>query len=119
MRQVGQQRMAAAWRRQDKLEVSPEPVGRDRARPHRRRHRAGRLARPVAERLQEYQEIGIDTVIGSGYPHLEESISASPKLLFRQLGIGRDEEEGGFLNEFGQKRVFAGGSHGGCLRSAS
>lgn len=116
---VGQQRMFALHGgRRDKLEVSPNlwaGIGLVRA-------GAGTALvgspRTVAERLREYQEIGIDTVIGSGYPHLEESFRVA-ELLFPALGIGRDEEKGGFLNEFGQKRVFAGGSHGGNLRSAS
>jgi alkanesulfonate monooxygenase len=40
----------------------------------------------VAERLQEYQAVGIDTVIGSGYPHLEEAYRVA-ELLFPALGI--------------------------------
>lgn len=41
----------------------------------------------VAERLREYQALGIDTVIGSGYPHLEEAYRVA-ELLFPALGIG-------------------------------
>lgn len=39
----------------------------------------------VAERLREYQAAGIDTVIGSGYPHLEEAYRVA-ELLFPVLG---------------------------------
>lgn len=116
---VGQQRMFALHQgRRDKLEVSPNlwaGIGLVRA-------GAGTALvgspETVAERLREYQAIGIDTVIGSGYPHLEESYRVA-ELLFPALGIDRREEARGFLNEFGQKRVFAGGSHGGNLRAAS
>lgn len=40
----------------------------------------------VAERLREYQALGIDTIIGSGYPHLEEAYRVA-ELLFPHLGI--------------------------------
>ncbi|GLS28338.1 alkanesulfonate monooxygenase [Mesorhizobium albiziae] len=40
----------------------------------------------IAERLGEYQALGIDTVIGSGYPHLEEAYRVA-ELLFPKLGI--------------------------------
>ncbi|ODS82133.1 MAG: alkanesulfonate monooxygenase, FMNH(2)-dependent [Devosia sp. SCN 66-27] len=40
----------------------------------------------VAERLREYQEAGIELVIGSGYPHLEEAYRVA-ELLFPALGI--------------------------------
>uniref|UniRef100_UPI0031F774AA FMNH2-dependent alkanesulfonate monooxygenase n=1 Tax=Haematobacter massiliensis TaxID=195105 RepID=UPI0031F774AA len=43
----------------------------------------------VAERLREYQAVGVDTVIGSGYPHLEEAYRVA-ELLFPELGIHRD-----------------------------
>ncbi|MBB5224249.1 alkanesulfonate monooxygenase [Amaricoccus macauensis] len=116
---VGQKRMFALHQgSRDRLEVSPNlwaGVGLVRA-------GAGTALvgspESVAARLREYQEIGIDTVIGSGYPHLEESYRVA-ELLFPALGIERGEQAGGFLNEFGQKRVFAGGSHGGNLRAAS
>ena len=116
---VGQQRMFALHGgRRDKLEVSPNlwaGIGLVRA-------GAGTALvgspETVAERLREYQEVGIDTVIGSGYPHLEESYRVA-ELLFPALGLSGGEETPGFLNEFGQKRVFAGGSHGGNLRAAS
>lgn len=40
----------------------------------------------VAERIREYQALGIDTVIGSGYPHLEEAYRVA-ELLFPLLGV--------------------------------
>ncbi len=40
----------------------------------------------IAERLQEYADIGIDTVIGSGYPHLEEAYRVA-ELLFPKLNL--------------------------------
>ena len=42
----------------------------------------------VAERLREYQALGIETVIASGYPHLEEAYKVA-ELLFPELGIGQ------------------------------
>ena len=44
----------------------------------------------VAERLREYQEAGIDLVIGSGYPHLEEAYRVA-ELLFPALGLGAQQ----------------------------
>ena len=41
----------------------------------------------VAARLREYQALGIETVIASGYPHLEEAYKVA-ELLFPELGIG-------------------------------
>ena len=41
----------------------------------------------VAKRLREYQALGIETVIASGYPHLEEAYKVA-ELLFPALGIG-------------------------------
>jgi alkanesulfonate monooxygenase len=40
----------------------------------------------VAERVMEYQALGVDTVIGSGYPHLEEAYRVA-ELLFPLLPI--------------------------------
>ncbi|MBY5620259.1 FMNH2-dependent alkanesulfonate monooxygenase [Rhizobium leguminosarum] len=116
---VGQKRMAALHGgRRDKLEVSPNlwaGVGLVRA-------GAGTALvgspKTVAARLREYQEIGIDTVIGSGYPHLEEAYRVA-ELLFPELGITREQQRLGFNNEFGHKQVFAGGSHGGNLKVVS
>lgn len=116
---VGQKRMAALHGgRRDKLEVSPNlwaGIGLVRA-------GAGTALvgspKTVAARLREYQEVGIDTVIGSGYPHLEEAYRVA-ELLFPELGIERDEQRLSFNNEFGRKKVFAGGSHGGNLKVVS
>lgn len=47
----------------------------------------------VAERLREYQALGIDTIIASGYPHLEEAFHVA-ELLFPQLGISAEHEFG-------------------------
>lgn len=116
---VGQKRMFALHQgRRDKLEVSPNlwaGIGLVRA-------GAGTALvgspETVAARLREYQAAGVDTVIGSGYPHLEESYRVA-ELLFPALGIERPEQRNNFLSEFGVRRVFAGGSHGGNLRAAS
>ena len=43
----------------------------------------------VAKRLREYQALGIETIIGSGYPHLEEAYRVG-ELLFPELGIGQN-----------------------------
>ena len=75
MDSVGQARMAALHGgRRDKLEVAPNlwaGVGLVRG-------GAGTAlvgdAATVAERLQEYVDLGADTFVLSGYPHLEESI---------------------------------------------
>lgn len=40
----------------------------------------------VAKRLREYQDLGIDTVVGSGYPHLEESYRVA-EMLFPHLSL--------------------------------
>jgi alkanesulfonate monooxygenase len=48
----------------------------------------------VAARLREYQELGIGTVIASGYPHLEEAYRVA-ELLFPALGIGISRPEPG------------------------
>ncbi|MBO9098642.1 MULTISPECIES: FMNH2-dependent alkanesulfonate monooxygenase [Rhizobium] len=116
---VGQKRMAALHGgRRDNLEVSPNlwaGVGLVRA-------GAGTALvgspKTVAARLREYQEIGIETVIGSGYPHLEEAYRVS-ELLFPELGLGRELQRGSFDVEFGKRQVFGGGSHGGNLKVVS
>lgn len=57
----------------------------------------------VAERLREYQAVGIDTVIASGYPHLEEAHTVA-ELLFPELGIagtGGRGAHGTIAGEFG------------------
>jgi len=116
---VGQQRMAALHDgRRDNLEVSPNlwaGVGLVRA-------GAGTALvgspKTVAARLREYQDVGIDTVIGSGYPHLEEAYRVA-ELLFPELGITREEQRHGFQSDFGKRQVFGGGSHGGNLKVVS
>jgi alkanesulfonate monooxygenase len=85
----GQRRqMALHQGRRDKLEVSPNlwaGVGLV-------RHGVGTalVGSPatVAARLREYQALGIETVIASGYPHLEEAYRVA-ELLFPVLGIER------------------------------
>ena len=87
MDSVGQQRMAALHGgRRDKLEVAPNlwaGVGLVRG-------GAGTAlvgdAAVVAERLQEYVELGVDTFVLSGYPHLEESYRFA-ELVFPLLGM--------------------------------
>ena len=51
----------------------------------------------IAARLQEYADIGIDTVIGSGYPHLEEAFRVA-ELLFPRLNLAHRQPQlaGGF-----------------------
>lgn len=114
---VGQARMVALHQgRRDKLEVSPNlwaGIGLVRS-------GAGTALvgspKTVAARLKEYQDIGIDTVIASGYPHLEEAYRVS-ELLFPEIGLGRPHNE--IRSSFGSKQVFGGGGHGGNVRVAS
>jgi alkanesulfonate monooxygenase len=49
-------------------------------------------AETVAKRLLEYADLGIDTFILSGYPHLEESYRVA-ELLFPRLPIDKDNGE--------------------------
>lgn len=51
----------------------------------------------VAKRLLEYADVGIDTFILSGYPHLEESYRVA-ELLFPLLPIDREPIESGRSN---------------------
>lgn len=82
MDSVGQQRMAALHGgRRDRLEISPNlwaGVGLVRG-------GAGTAlvgdAETVAERIDEYRRIGIDSFILSGYPHLEEAYSFGERVL--------------------------------------
>ena len=63
----------------------------------------------IADRLREYQALGIDTIIGSGYPHLEEAYRVG-ELLFPLLGIDKNRRQGlrdSVANEF------AVGAYGG------
>jgi alkanesulfonate monooxygenase len=70
----------------------------------------------IADRLREYQALGIDTIIGSGYPHLEEAYRVA-ELLFPLLGIDKNRRQGlrdSVANEF------AVGNYGGTkLASAA
>lgn len=85
----GQRRMAALHGgKKDKLEVSPNlwaGVGLVRG-------GAGTAlvgdAETVAARMQEYADLGIETFILSGYPHLEESYRFA-ELVFPLLGKGK------------------------------
>ncbi|WP_199739078.1 FMNH2-dependent alkanesulfonate monooxygenase [Herminiimonas sp. KBW02] len=86
----GQRRMAALHGgKRDKLEVSPNlwaGVGLVRG-------GAGTALvgdpETVAARMQEYADLGIETFILSGYPHLEESYRFA-ELVFPLLGKGRE-----------------------------
>jgi alkanesulfonate monooxygenase len=83
----GQRRMATLHRgRRDKLEISPNlwaGVGLVRG-------GAGTalVGDPVtvARRLQEYVDLGIDTFVASGYPHLEEAYRVA-ELLFPHIDL--------------------------------
>ncbi|WP_421916856.1 FMNH2-dependent alkanesulfonate monooxygenase [Mesorhizobium sp.] len=84
---VGQKRMSALHQgRRDKLLVGPNLW----AGPGLVRGGAGTalVGNPdnVAARIREYQEIGIETIIASGYPHLEEAFNVA-ELLFPKLGL--------------------------------
>jgi alkanesulfonate monooxygenase SsuD/methylene tetrahydromethanopterin reductase-like flavin-dependent oxidoreductase (luciferase family) len=48
-------------------------------------------AKTVAERMLEYADLGIETFILSGYPHLEEAYRVA-ELLFPLLPLSRDTE---------------------------
>jgi alkanesulfonate monooxygenase len=86
MDSVGQRRMAALHGgRRDRLEIAPNlwaGVGLIRG-------GAGTalVGDPdqVAARIREYRDAGIDTIVGSGYPHLEEAYQVA-ELLFPALG---------------------------------
>ena len=114
---VGQARMVALHQgRRDKLEVSPNlwaGIGLVRS-------GAGTALvgspKTIAARLREYQDIGIDTVIASGYPHLEEAYRVS-ELLFPEMGLSGPRNQ--IRSSFGKKQVFGGGGHGGNVRVAN
>lgn len=88
---VGQQRMVALHRgSRESLEISPNlwaGIGLVRG-------GAGTAlvgsARTVAERIREYAELGIETFIFSGYPHLEEAYRTT-ELLFPLLPLEKKE----------------------------
>ncbi|GAA5785824.1 FMNH2-dependent alkanesulfonate monooxygenase [Chitiniphilus shinanonensis] len=91
---VGQQRMAALHGgRRDRLEISPNlwaGVGLVRG-------GAGTALvgspEEVAARMREYADLGIETFIFSGYPHLEEAYRVA-ELLFPLLPIAQRERAG-------------------------
>jgi alkanesulfonate monooxygenase len=89
---VGQQRqMALHGGRRDKLEVSPNLwAGLGLIRGGVGTALVG-SPQTVAARLREYQALGIETVIASGYPHLEEAYRVA-ELLFPVLGINTEAE---------------------------
>ena len=92
MDSVGQQRMAQLHGgRRDKLEIAPNlwaGVGLVRG-------GAGTAlvgdAQTVAARIREYQDIGIDTFIMSGYPHLEEAYRFA-ELVFPLLSLEQPQQ---------------------------
>ena len=92
MDSVGQQRMAQLHGgRRDKLEISPNlwaGVGLVRG-------GAGTALvgdpETVAARIREYQDVGIDTFILSGYPHLEEAYRFA-ELVFPLLSLDAAEQ---------------------------
>ncbi|RYC10975.1 FMNH2-dependent alkanesulfonate monooxygenase [Ciceribacter ferrooxidans] len=114
---VGQARMVALHNgRRDRLEVSPNlwaGIGLVRS-------GAGTALvgspKTVAARLREYQALGIDTIVASGYPHLEEAYTVS-ELLFPEIGLGSPRNQ--IRSSFGERQVFGGGGHGGNVRLVS
>lgn len=68
----------------------------------------------IAERLREYQALGIDTIIGSGYPHLEEAYRVA-ELLFPHLGIDADAQ--GLRDQIANE--FSVGAYGGSKLAAA
>ncbi len=108
---VGQARMTALHGgRRDRLEVSPNLwAGVGLVRSGAGTALVGSPA-TVAARLREYQALGIDTVVASGYPHLEESYRLA-ELLFPEFGIKPPVAP--LRASFGAHQVFGGGGHGG------
>jgi alkanesulfonate monooxygenase len=102
MDSVGQRRMAALHGgRRDRLEVAPNlwaGVGLVRG-------GAGTALvgdpETVAARIREYQDLGIETFIFSGYPHLEESYRFA-ELVFPLLGKGKETGEHSITGPFGE-----------------
>jgi alkanesulfonate monooxygenase len=59
----------------------------------------------VAARLREYQDAGVETVIASGYPHLEEAYKVA-ELLFPALGIENRPRETAIIGrDFAESRL--------------
>ena len=111
---VGQARMLALHNgRRDKLEVSPNLwAGMGLVRTGAGTALVG-SPKTIAARLREYQDLGIDTVIASGFPHLEEAYRVA-ELLFPELGIASPLNQ--MRATFGEKQVFGGGGHGGNVK---
>jgi alkanesulfonate monooxygenase len=103
---VGQQRMRALHGgRRDRLEVSPNLwAGVSLVRGDAGTALVGD-GPTVAARVREYADLGIDTFIFSGYPHLEESYRVA-ELLFPHLdvaGVSRQAgAPGGYVSPFGK-----------------
>jgi alkanesulfonate monooxygenase len=57
----------------------------------------------VAARVKEYADLGIDTFIFSGYPHLEESYRVA-ELLFPHIDVARPQRPDnlGYVSPFGE-----------------
>ncbi|MFZ6673111.1 FMNH2-dependent alkanesulfonate monooxygenase [Undibacterium sp. Xuan67W] len=102
MDSVGQKRMSALHGgKRDKLEASPNlwaGVGLVRG-------GAGTALvgdpETVAARMKEYEDLGIDTFILSGYPHLEESYRFA-ELVFPLIGKGTNREVSNLTGPFGE-----------------
>ncbi|WP_314440453.1 FMNH2-dependent alkanesulfonate monooxygenase [Massilia timonae] len=102
MDSVGQRRMVALHGgRRDQLEVAPNlwaGVGLVRG-------GAGTALvgdpETVAARMREYADLGIETFILSGYPHLEESYRFA-ELVFPLLGKGTEQGEQSITGPFGE-----------------
>jgi alkanesulfonate monooxygenase len=61
----------------------------------------------VAARLRAYQAVGVDTVIASGYPHLEEAYKVA-ELLFPALGLDKTGSENRIVGrDFAESRLVA------------
>lgn len=101
---VGQKRMAALHGgKRDKLEISPNlwaGVGLVRG-------GAGTAlvgdGPTVAARIKEYADLGIETFVLSGYPHLEEAYRVA-ELLFPHLQIAQpaQPQTSGYISPFGE-----------------
>ena len=91
---VGQKRMSALHQgRRDKLVVGPNLwAGHGLVRGGAGTALVG-SPENIAARLREYQEIGIETIIGSGYPHLEEAFNVA-ELLFPLIGVKGERSYG-------------------------
>jgi alkanesulfonate monooxygenase len=118
MDSVGQQRMAQLHQgHRDKLEISPNlwaGVGLVRG-------GAGTalVGDPVtvAARIREYQELGIDTFVLSGYPHLEEAYRFA-ELVFPLLSLGHPAGDTVRVNTGPFGEIIGGAHHPEKLRAS-